>query len=52
MENNLGEIFYEGRIIKLNFADNNELKTIYEEKLGNRAMAKEKVFSCLEEMKG
>lgn len=52
MSGKLGEIFYDGRIISLDSADDITLRKIFDDYKMNIAESKEKIDGILEEMRG
>ena len=48
---NLGELFYDGRIISLNNTDNTELERIFEELESAQNNNKMSIDKCLEKMR-
>lgn len=52
MNNNLGEIFYNGKIINLSSTDENDLFNMYNELENNQIIKKEQIKNILREMEG
>lgn len=49
--NNLGEVFFDGKIVRLNNADNTELEIIFDELENNQSDNKVSIDRCLEKMR-
>lgn len=52
MNNNLGEILYNGKIMNLSSLENNDLQNMYNELENNQVIKKEQIKNILREMEG